>query len=223
MKSFLDIDMFQNTAEQALDKANIRELLEYDRYCRDYDHYDQELKCFSPQSRVRITWYDGDGREFVRTTAKRAAKSPNKNGIYSPKHRINDTIIWLHGDKAVAEVVCTMRSPREKIQGQELDFNTDAKLLYQVQKEDGVWRIKGLDCIYERDWFNLVTPGTTFTAPSNIDDYRESYKWLSWRLESMGLSASQNLPGGDRPDLVNKLYAEVSAWVFADDKQEAKD
>lgn len=42
--NFFDLPMGQNSPEQLADKANIRELVEYERYCRDYHHYDAMRK-----------------------------------------------------------------------------------------------------------------------------------------------------------------------------------
>ena len=107
-KRFFDIPIYQDDINMMLDKNNIRQLLEYERYCRDNAMFDEQKECYSKYgSRVRITWYDGDGREFVEKSKELAKKQ--KDGLYrSPKHKIYNTFIWINGDKAVAEMQTMM-------------------------------------------------------------------------------------------------------------------
>ena len=54
-----------NTPEARADKYDILELIRFERYCRDNALWDEMRKCFSPDSFVNISWYQGSGDGFV--------------------------------------------------------------------------------------------------------------------------------------------------------------
>ena len=62
MKLFYQAPVYNDTPETLCEKSNITKLVEYERYCRDMKLFDEEKECFSEESRVKITWFDGDGR-----------------------------------------------------------------------------------------------------------------------------------------------------------------
>ena len=207
--SLFDIPVYQDDAAAMVDKHNIKALVEAERYYRDNLHFEQMEQCYSKESRVRITWYDGDGRAFVR----RSAESANRQGI-GVKHKIYSTMIWLNGRRAIAEMQTVMMGKREWIDGIETDTKGYSRLLYKVEKEsDDVWRIKGFDCIYERDWIESCG-----AKPLPIDaadeDARGSYKFLHGQLSRLGLDVNQNLPGEDDLTTIAGLYDEAEAWLL---------
>ena len=82
---------------------------------------------------------------------------------------------------------------------------------------DGVWKIKGMDCIYERDMLIPVVPDPkAFVDPSEFEKYRKSYKCVSWLFNHTGLPCGDELPGDDKPETVQKVYDEVSECFFAE-------
>lgn len=207
-KSFFDIVTYEDDMQAMLDKHNIKNLIESERYYRDNLHFDKMERTYSEESRVRITWYDGDGREFVRRSSGQELGS---------KHKIHSTMIWLWKNKALAEMQCTLVGPREKVDGVEFDVKGYSRLLYKVQKENGVWKIKGFDCIYERDWMDPVEgKSIPETAVSNKEK-RESYKCLTDHLGRKGLDVTPELPGEDDLKTINALYDEASEWIFSEE------
>ncbi len=204
-KSFFEIAQYHNDAALDLEKNNIKELVTYERYCRDNGLFDEMKDCYSDESRVRITWFDGDGKEFVERFHKMGTGA---------KHKINTAFVWMLGDKAICEVTTLMMGAYMIIDGVQCSHTGWARLLYRVEKETGVWRIKGLDCIYERDTLVPVIPVANFSIePEKINKYRESYKCLCYTLELQGLPANQELPGDDRPETVAALYEEAGQWL----------
>ena len=57
MRMFYELPAGNFTVEEMLDKACVRELVETDRYCRDYGHFEQERAC----------WFE-DGKVFIETS-----------------------------------------------------------------------------------------------------------------------------------------------------------
>ena len=206
-KSFFDIPLYEDDLQAVLDKHNIQALVEAERYYRDNQLFELMEQTYSKQSRVRLTWYDGDGREFVRRS------SGQQPGV---KHKIYSTMIWLRGNKAIAEMQCVMMGAREIVDGVACDTKGYSRLLYKVQKEpDGVWRIKGFDCIYERDWVQSVD-GSQMKSLNAGEEVRESYRCLSAQLSRKGLPVATELPGEDRPETIQSLYDEASIWLYED-------
>lgn len=76
------------SAEDMLEKFRVRELVEYERFCRDNALWDSMLACFAQDSRVEISWYQGSGQGFVEASKKMKAKAP---------HKLNNTLVWLNG------------------------------------------------------------------------------------------------------------------------------
>lgn len=214
-RKLFDASVYQDDAKSMLEKHNITKLLEYERYCRDMFRFDEQKECYAKESRVRITWYDGDGREFVERSKTMSEGSPHEDGLYStPRHKIYNTLVWLNGDKAVAEMQCMMGG-YHTIDGVEYHRLGWARLLYRVVKEEGVWKVAGLDCIYERDMLiPVVAQDNVQIDPKEFEKYRPSYKCVSWLFEKTGLPCSQDLPGDDKPETVQKLYDETSEWLY---------
>jgi hypothetical protein len=176
--------------------------------------FDKQAECYADESRVRITRYDGDGKEFVRRS-KEMSSGRNANPYYLPAHKIYNTFVWLNGDKAVAEMQVMMFNYHRP---DDADYNREgfARLLYRVQKENGVWRIKGMDCIYERDFMLPVVPGDGRAfSEDEFAAYRDSYKCISYLFDRTGVPCSADEVGDDQPQGVQRLYAEASDWLFA--------
>ena len=209
MKLFNDLPVYDDTPEEMTEKHNITKLVEYERFCRDMQKFDEEKECFSEHSRVRISWFDGDGREFVERS-----RGGSRELWSAPKHKIYNTFVWLNGDKAVAEAQCMMGAYNtvEEIVYHRIGW---ARLLYRVQKEDGLWKIKALDCIYERDMLVPVVPCAPLD-PAEFEKYRPSYRCISWLFEKWGTPYNDRLPGDDRPEILNELYEEVTNWLMQD-------
>ena len=218
MARFRETPVYQDTMEEMLEKHNIEKLLQYERYCRDNYLFDQMKDCYSDESRVRITWYDGDGKQFVERSAKASERSRSEDpaALYKgPKHKIYNTFVWLNNDKALAEMQCLMGAYHELNEHEYLRYGW-ARLLYKVQKEDGIWRIKGLDCIYERDFLVPVTPDNGFDTDIDFSEYRKSYQCISYLFDKGGTPNNNELPGDDRPELTEALYEEADAWLYGE-------
>lgn len=207
IKDFRKLPLNQQNPENVLDREKIRELMAYERYCRDNGLYDEAAGCYSDDAKIHVSWFNGPAKEYWEKT-----KQANGGGS---KHKIFSTAVFLNGDKAVAETQVMMLSPRITIQGCDMDMVSHARIFARLVKRDGEWQIVYGDCIYERDELIPATPGQKVPdlAPL-VKDYRESYRNLSYVLSLQGLSSSQDLPGDDKPETVQKLYDETNQWLF---------
>jgi hypothetical protein len=193
-----------NTLENVIDKFSIKELIEFERFCRDNAQWEEMKKCFAENSTVTISWFKGSGHGFVDASSKMETYAP---------HKLFDTLIWLNKDKAVAITMATIQI-RQEIQGHLLELSSDVKLLYKTQKINGLWSIISMEGIYEKDALIPVSPADGITIPKEeIAKFRPSYANMSYALSKSGYPIDSNLPGIDKPESVIKLYQESENWL----------
>ncbi len=193
-----------NSLEQIAEKASIEELLGFERFCRDNHLWDEMKKCYAADSTVNISWFQGSGEGFVEASGKMKGYAP---------HKIHHTEIWLNGDKAVAIMMTTIQM-RIEMDGSPVELESDTKLLYRTQKINGLWYILSFDSIYEKDALIPVYPTGKITVPiEELSTYRQSYACMIYNMKRNGGTINQELPGIDRPDLVEKIYNELDEWL----------
>ncbi len=185
-------------------KADILELINFERFCRDNAQWDEMRKCFSKDSFVNISWYQGSGDGFVTASAK----SPT----YAP-HKIHNSLTWVNGDRAVTIMMATIQN-RRAIKGVECELSADSQLLFSTQKIDGQWYIVRFESIYEQDRLIPVLPDATLSMDSKeLAKYRKSYACMSFCMAQSGISANQELAGIDKPETVETIYGNLSKWL----------
>ena len=195
-----------NTAQDLLDKFNIKELIEFERFCRDNAQWDEMKKCYTTDSTVKISWYQGSGHGFVDASSKMKSYAP---------HKLYDTLVWLNGNKAIAITMATIQV-RISVDGNLLELQSEAKLIFRTQKVNGEWIIAGFESIYEKDALVPVTPNSNITIPAEeIAKFRPSYANLSYALSKEGHPVATDLPGIDKPEMVAKLYEDTEAWLIS--------
>lgn len=194
-----------NSKDEREAKQDIKELLEFERFSRDNAQWDEMRKCFTKDSYVNVSWFQGTGDEFV--TASEQMNS------YAP-HKVYNTQIWVNGDRAVAIMMATLQLSRV-IDNQEYLVDSDIKIVTAVVKVDGQWYIDRFECIYDKDEMRTAVPTSTgLISKEDLVGYRESYSCLSYITEKTGMKISQDMIGRDRPELVEELYQSFDKWLF---------
>lgn len=199
-----------NSKEEREAKQDIKELLEFERFSRDNAQWAEMRKCFTKDSHVNVSWFQGTGDEFV--TASERMNS------YAP-HKVYNTHIWVNGDRAVAIMMATIQL-RRIIDNIEYEVDSDVKIVTGVMKVDGQWYIDRFDCIYDKDEMRTVVPTQAgFVSREELAGYRESYACLSYITEKTGMKISQDMIGRDRPEMVEQLYQSLDEWLYAETKE----
>jgi hypothetical protein len=192
------------TQQVSVEKFNIAQLVERERFYRDNALWTQMLGCYADNSSVTLSWFHGSGKDFV------AASS--KMGVFSP-HKIYDSLIWLNGTRAVSITMATIQL-RSDLGGVPVELDSDMKLLYRVQKLEGTWKIISLDAIYEKDIILPLSSTKAFSlSADDLLSFRKSYANLAYLLSKEGISVSNELPGIDKPESIGKLYSAVDEWL----------
>lgn len=172
----------RNTDQLLKDKFSIKELIEFERFCRDNALWDEMRKCFAPDSTVKISWFTGTGAEFVDASIKMDSHAP---------HKLYNTVIQLNNDRAVAATMATIQTSAD-IDGCTVELQSDLKLLYRLQVINTSWHIVFMEGIYEKDAL-LPSSGEYFSIARNeLDEYRPSYANLSYLLKMSGFEVNMD-------------------------------
>src|SRR5262249_34849466 len=100
------------------------------------------------------------------------------------------------------------------LQGIEVVMSSHVRLVLRAERRAAVWRLSGFDSIHLRDEIAAAIPGQIVTIdPEAVRGFRASYRLLSYYLSSRGFPVPDDLPGIDRPDLVDSLVREAYAWA----------
>ena len=193
-----------------LDSADITaitQLILRERESRDMAKWDTMRDCFHPDSIIKISWFNGNGGDFVDGSIDMA-----KRGMLA-KHRLGPVLVTLAGDRAIASLTAIIDIP-QNVDGIELILSAHGRFIYRAEKRDDVWRIFSFGCIYMRDQLTPAIPGQTFSIdPAELEGFRPSYRNLAWCLMKTGYEVDHDLPGEDRPETVDSLMREVNDWA----------
>ncbi len=192
-----------NDSERA-DKADILELLNYERFCRDNAVWDGMRTCYAEDSFVDISWYQGSGYGFVTAS--------EKFNTYAP-HVIHSSLTWLNGNRAVTIMMATIQM-RQNVDDVECELSTDVQLLFRTEKINDKWFIKNFESIYLQDRLIPVLPASELSLKrSELAKYRSSYACMSYIAEKKGIKINKELAGIDRPETVKAIYEKLSSWL----------
>jgi hypothetical protein len=192
---------------EAADISAITQLILRERESRDLARWERMRDCFWPDSLVRISWFRGNGADFVSGSIEMA-----RRGVPA-KHRLAPVLVSLSGNRAIASLTAIIDLP-VKLQGMDATLSTHARLLYRAEKRDDRWRIYGFDAIYMRDELTPTIPGQVIAIdPKDVESFRPSYRMLSYYLKSQGYEIDSGLAGDDRPELAEALNRELYDWA----------
>ena len=208
--------------EEILEKERVRELVEYDRYCNDYHHKEEQAKLWFPDGRVITTWFNGSFEQYRTASPVSGEKRPV---VEAPEqipglrvlvnHRVNNTLVWLKGTRAVAEVICTLcfRTP---LGWDWVDLTCMCRMHYRCEKRDGRWGIVYFEGIYERDSLKPLFGENKLTVTEQeLEKYRPINRYMGYRRDRFegGVDYSAQWAGSDKPQTVERIYNESSRWL----------
>lgn len=195
------------TPEEATDITAITQLVVRERESRDLCLWRRMAGCFFEDSHVDISWFKGSGKDFVA-----ASRGMFERGMRA-KHRLGPVLVTLNGDRAVATLGGIIDIP-DTIDGVDFTLSSHALFLYKVEKRRGAWGLMSFGAIYRRDELLPAIPGQTVAVPlESLQQFRASYRNLSWSLERAGYTVNNALPGEDRPETVAAVMQDVFGWA----------
>ncbi|MBD5393156.1 MAG: hypothetical protein HDR71_02570 [Lachnospiraceae bacterium] len=214
MKMFFEMPMGNLSDEEMTEKARIREIVEYDRYCTDYGYRIQQKELWHEDGRLFTTWFEGPVSEYLgNPTITPKERIPLNEPVESHGHRVNNTIVWLNGNKAIAELLCFLNF-RTNIKGEWMDSQCWCRMHYRLEKRTGRWGIIYFEGIYEKDRMDPVFMDSTLKVTR---DELQQYRAVNWNMAYRrgvigGLKNADRWAGSDVPETLEKLYRESSEW-----------
>ena len=213
MKMFYEIPAGNFSMEEMLDKACVRELVEIDRYCRDYGHFDQERALWFDDGEVFATWFKGPVDEFIEKSSRKD-KGPSA-------HKIFNVPVWLYKNRAIAECLCKITF-RADLGGELVDLCVYSRLHFRAEKREGRWGLVYFEGIYEQDRLDPVFGDSTFVIPrEELQQFRpcnwnQCYRLAKYNADPFGggLKNADEWAGPDKPETIQRLYEASSAWLF---------
>lgn len=191
----------------ATDISEIAQLVLRERSGRDLGLWEQMRACFHEDSRVRLSWIDAPGPEFVERSKEMAERNVRAS------HRLGPVLVTLAGERAIAILAAIIDIPLQ-LHGVDAVLSSHARFVYRAERRAGLWRLRTFDVIYHRDELVAAIPGQSIAVdPEAIKAYRASYRLLAYCLGSQGFPVGDTLAGDDRPDLVAALTKEVYGWA----------
>jgi len=192
---------------ESVDISAITQLILRERESRDLGHWERMAECFWPDSLVRVSWFRGNGADFVSGSIEMA-----RRGVPA-KHRLAPILVTLFGHRAVASLTAIIDLP-VKMKGVDATLSTHSRFLYRADKREGRWRIIGFDAIYMRDELTPTIPGQVIAIDlRDVQAFRPTYRLLSYYLKSQGYEIDLELAGDDRPDPVEALNRQIFTWA----------
>lgn len=199
-----------NLPQDVLDAAAVSavtQLILTERESRDFGRWQTMRDCFHPDSQVRISWFTGNGEDFVKGSIDMA-----RRGVLA-KHRLGPVRVRLAGERAVATLSAIIDIP-VSIGGIEAQLSSHAIFLYRTERRDGRWRLNSFEGIYRRDELQPAIPGETVpVTAAQLAGFRPSYRMLSFVLTSQGYTVNPDLPGEDRPESVAAIERVMEDWL----------
>jgi hypothetical protein len=192
---------------ESADITAITQLIACERESRDLALWERMRTCFWPDSRIRVSWFRGNGADFVAGSIDMAQR-----GV-SAKHRLGPILVALNATRAVATMSAIIDLP-VKISGIEGTLSSHTRFLYRVEKRADHWGIISFDAVYVRDEIVPSIPGQTISIdPQELEPLRRTYRLLWYFLKTQGYAIDPLLAGEDRPDLVIALNQELFGWA----------
>jgi len=192
---------------ESADITTITQLILRERESRDLQRWNTMRDCFWPDSLIRVSWFRGNGPDFVAGSIDMA-----KRGVPA-KHRLGPILVRLADNRSVASLSGIIDLP-VKLNGVEATLSTHSRFLYRAERRNGEWRLFGFDAIYMRDELTPSISGQTISIdPSELKGFRPTYRMLCYHLKNQGFTIDSELPGEDRPELVEALNRELFGWA----------
>lgn len=184
-------------------------LVKQERLARDTGDFDTLAASYWPEAIVRVTWFTGPIAEFVEVSRERRR---TRGGGF---HVINPVRCRIDGDRALVESSGEIHI-RPRIEGVECDVVSWGRFFSRAERRDGRWRLMSFDSIYVKDRIDPVLPDAGLHLDiDKLAAARPSYRHLTYLNRDAAYSVPDDLPGDDRPDLLDGFYADAETWLHA--------
>ena len=191
-------------------KMSIVDTIVRERIARDGGRWDEMASYWHPESVVEVSWFEGSGSQFIEQSKKNIR--PDSINF----HQLSPATVTLNGARAIIDMPCVLQN-FSQLDGIDVNQAGHAHLLWRAARSTGDrWLIAGLRAYYVRD--SLIACNSARVPAldeTKLAGYRLSYRYLSYVLDYLGNPVRGDLPGVDRPETVETLYASERQWLGA--------
>jgi hypothetical protein len=190
------------------DKLAIAELVRMERYWRDTAQWDRLAAAYTPDSRVRTTWFDGNGPDFAE-----ASRDMANRGRLS-RHLITPTYVQVDGDRALTDSYGEIHN-RERVAEVEVDILMYCRFFSRVVRTEEGWRLASFDGIYLKDQLTPVDPGASLPLDwAEVERFpRPSYRVWAYTLSLKGYEIGTEELAEDRPEQIEEFMRAAEEWL----------
>lgn len=216
MKNFWELSVSNLTDEEISETLRIKNLVEFERYCCDYGLKEEQRRQWFDDGQLFTTWFSGKAADYLNTEPVKHAPGEKQDPMESHGHKIHNTLVWLNGNKAIAEILCSLTF-RTKLGEDWTDLVCECRMHYRVEKRNGNWGIIYMEGIYEKDRLDPVFGDSSFYIP---EEELRKHRPINWNMavrrgKYLGHETNEDAwAGKDRPSTLNRLYNESSQWLF---------
>lgn len=193
---------------EQVQKMLIVDVIVRERIARDGAQWDEMASCWHPESTVEVSWFQGSGAQFIEQSKKNIR--PDSINF----HQLSPATVTLKGARAIIDMPCVLQN-FSRLDGIDVNQAGHAHLLWRaVRSTEDQWLIAGLRAYYVRDSLIACNPARVPALDdTKLAGYRLSYRYLSYVLDYLGNPVRDDLPGVDRPETVETLYALARKWL----------
>ena len=190
-----------------LDKLAVADLISVERAARDNSDWVLMADMHAPDAVARMAWFSGPVSALIE-----ASRAGGRGGL--TLHRLSPSVVAVAGDRALAETRVVIETRTEQ-DGVAVDITSHCRYVHRVVRTGSGWRISRIDCICEKDRLAPVLPGPVLKLdPTQLARYRATYRFVSYNLNSRGVTVDEDLPGVDRPEQLAQFYADSRDWLI---------
>ncbi|MDR1807928.1 MAG: nuclear transport factor 2 family protein [Propionibacteriaceae bacterium] len=199
--------MIPTTADAELER-DLFALVRRERRARDTGDWDLLAGLYWPDGVVRVTWFEGSPADYIE-----GSKQSHVPGRVPGRHLINPSWCAAVGDRALVESQGEIQF-RRPFGSAEVDVTNWCRFLSRLERRQGEWRLLTFDSVYGKDRMEPVVPGSAVAVDrAELAAGRASYQFLTYLNNRSGAPVPQDLPGDDRPDLLEAFYADALEWL----------
>jgi hypothetical protein len=192
-------------ADDAADRAAIRDLIESWAMWRDAGLWDRLRTVWHADGEMRATWFQGGADDFIAASREGFAR-----GVRA-QHSLGGTSIDVAGKRAVAQTKMAILH-RATIEGVVCDFTCIGRFYDFFEKRDR-WGLVLRQPIYEKDRIDPVNPAEAPVLDRELlARFPEGYRHLAYLQTKHGFTVKPDMPGLTGPEL-EALYERGAAWL----------
>jgi hypothetical protein len=200
-----------NNEERLSSWVSISDLIQRERYARDFGMWDAMADCYHPDSEVEVLWFKGSGSEFA--AASQEAADLGLRSI----HQTSSSLITIRNDRALCDTGCETHI-LTKLDDVEMIVSSQTRLLARVERRNGNWRFVGFRTLFVWDTLAPVSPGLNgpILILEEFNSLRPSYRHLAYVMARRGQKLPTDLPGVDDPSTERVLRTKEQCWLLDD-------